>query len=82
MNQGTQGYRLMKNTEGRKSRETVRINPSAQCAKAAATARTVVGPDLEIISFQRQKKTFVKLYMTYVRPHLEFCTPCSLGTLD
>jgi hypothetical protein len=50
------------------------LKPSAQCAKAAGTARAVLGQISR--SFHcRDKKTFVKLYTTYVRPHLEFCTP-------
>jgi hypothetical protein len=50
------------------------LKPSAQCAKAAATARTVLGQISRSFHY-RDKKTFVKLYTTYVRPHLEFCTP-------
>jgi hypothetical protein len=50
------------------------LKPSAQCAKAAGTARSVLGQISRLFHY-RDKKTFVKLYVTYVRPHLEFCTP-------
>ena len=47
------------------------LKPAAQCAKAAQTARTVLGQISR--SFQyRDKTTFIQLYKTYVRPHLEF----------
>jgi hypothetical protein len=50
------------------------LKPSRQCAKAAATARAVLGQITRAFHF-RDKVTFVKLFKTYVRPHLEFCTP-------
>jgi ribonucleases P/MRP protein subunit RPP40 len=50
------------------------LKPAKQCAKAAATARAVLGQIARAFHF-RDKSTFVKLYKTYVRPHLEFCTP-------
>jgi hypothetical protein len=50
------------------------LKPAAQCSKAAATARAVLGQITRAFHF-RDKYTFVKLYKTYVRPHLEFCTP-------
>jgi hypothetical protein len=50
------------------------LKPSAQCAKAAGTARAVLGQISRSFHY-RDKKTFVKQYTTYVRPHLEFCTP-------
>jgi hypothetical protein len=50
------------------------LKPSKQCAKAAATARAVLGQITRAFHF-RDRVTFVKLYKTYVRPHLEFCTP-------
>jgi hypothetical protein len=50
------------------------LKPSSQCAKAAGTARTVLGQISRSFHY-RDKKTFVKLFVTYVRPHLEFCTP-------
>jgi ribonucleases P/MRP protein subunit RPP40 len=53
---------------------TNNLKPAKQCAKAAATARAVLGQISRAFHF-RDKSTFVKLYKTYVRPHLEFCTP-------
>jgi hypothetical protein len=50
------------------------LKPAAQCAMAAATARNVLGQILRSFHY-KDRKTFVKLYMAYVRPHLEFCTP-------
>jgi ribonucleases P/MRP protein subunit RPP40 len=51
------------------------LRPSAQCVKAAATtARTVLVQIARTFHF-RDGTTFVKLYKTYVRPHLEFSTP-------
>jgi hypothetical protein len=50
------------------------LKPSLQCAKAAGTARTVLGQISRSFHY-RDRKTFVKLFITYVRPHLEFCTP-------
>jgi hypothetical protein len=50
------------------------LKPSAQCAKAAGTARSVLGQIVRAFHY-RDRTTFVKLYITYVRPHLEFCTP-------
>jgi hypothetical protein len=47
---------------------------SKQCAKAAAAARVVLGQITRAFHF-RYKVTFVRLFKTYVRPHLEFCTP-------
>jgi hypothetical protein len=47
---------------------------------AAATARAVLGQITRAFHY-RDKFTFVKLYKTYVRPHLEFSTPaCHHGT--
>jgi ribonucleases P/MRP protein subunit RPP40 len=50
------------------------LKPTKQCAKAAATARSVLGQISRSFHYQ-DRKTFVKLYITYVRPHLEFSTP-------
>jgi hypothetical protein len=50
------------------------LKPSAQCQKAAATARTVISQITRTFHY-RDKYTFLKLYKTYVRPHLEFSTP-------
>jgi hypothetical protein len=53
---------------------TQNLKPSVQCAKAAGTARGVLGQISRSFHY-RDRYTFVKLYVTYVRPHLEFCTP-------
>jgi hypothetical protein len=50
------------------------LKPSSQCAKAAATARAVLGQISRTFHY-RDRVTFVKLYKTCVRPHLEFSTP-------
>jgi ribonucleases P/MRP protein subunit RPP40 len=48
--------------------------PAAQCAKAAATARAVLSQISRSFHY-RDRCTFVRLYKTYVSPHLEFSTP-------
>ena len=48
------------------------LKPSLQCAKAAAKANQVLGQISRGITY-RDKDTFLKLYKTYVRPHLEYC---------
>jgi hypothetical protein len=50
------------------------LKPAAQCIRAAATARTVLGQITRTFHY-RDRGTFLKLYKTYVRPHLEFSTP-------
>jgi hypothetical protein len=70
-----EGKQLEEVTEERDIGITVtdHLKPSIQCAKAATTARAVLG--LSRAFHFRNKSTVVKLYKTYVRPHLEFCTP-------
>ena len=48
------------------------LKPSLQCAKAAAKANQVLGQIARGITY-RDKDTFLRLYKTYVRPHLEYC---------
>ena len=48
-----------------------KLKPGKQCAKAARTAQMVLGQIARAFHF-RDKHVFVKLYKTYVRPHLEF----------
>jgi hypothetical protein len=50
------------------------LKPASQCTRAAGTARTVLGQISRAFHY-RDRSVFVKLYTTYVRPHLEFCTP-------
>jgi ribonucleases P/MRP protein subunit RPP40 len=47
------------------------LKPSAQCAKAAKTAQTMLGQITRAFQY-RDRKTFMQLYKQYVRPHLEF----------
>jgi ribonucleases P/MRP protein subunit RPP40 len=49
------------------------MKPSAQCAKAARTATTVLGQISRAFTY-RDKKVFPALYQRYVRPHLEFAS--------
>jgi len=56
----------------------VSVTPSmkwdTQCAKAARTAGTVLAQISRAFSY-RDKSTFMRLYKSYVRPHLEFSSP-------
>ena len=47
------------------------LKPSLQCTKAAEKANQVLRQLSRGITY-RDKKTFLKLYMVYVRPHLEY----------
>ena len=49
------------------------LKPSMQCAKAAKTAHMVLGQISRAVSY-RDKVTFLKLYCTYARPHLDYCS--------
>ena len=53
---------------------TKNLKPDAQCRKAARTAQTVLSQVSRAFHF-RDRHVFVKLYTTYVRPHLEFSVP-------
>jgi hypothetical protein len=50
------------------------LKPSDQCKRAASTAGAVLGQILRAFHY-RDRNTFVKLYVQYVRPHLEFAAP-------
>ena len=50
------------------------LKPAAHCARAARTARAVLGQISRAFHY-RDRHIFVRLYMQYVRPHLEFSTP-------
>ena len=49
------------------------FRPSMQCAKAAKKANSVLGQLSRGVSY-RDKDTFMGLFTTYVRPHLEYCS--------
>ena len=51
------------------------LKPSSQCSKAARTATQVLWQVARSFHY-RDKFTFVKIYKTYVRPHVEFASPC------
>ena len=46
------------------------LKPSSQCARAAKKANQVLGQMAR--TFHYRDKTWIRLYITYVRPHLEF----------
>ena len=50
---------------------TTTLKPSAQCAKAAKKANQVLGQLSRAVTYRG--RTFVRLFTTYVRPHLEYC---------
>lgn len=50
------------------------LRSNLQCAKAAKTANAVLGQIARAVSY-RDKETFLKLFRTYCRPHLEYCVP-------
>lgn len=47
------------------------LKPSAQCAKAVKKANSILGQMSRSVHY-RDKVTWIRLYKTYVRPHLEF----------
>jgi hypothetical protein len=53
---------------------TSNLKPTAQCARAAKTAQTVLGQISRTFHY-RDRHIFLRLYKQYVRPHLEFSTP-------
>ena len=48
-----------------------KLKPGAQCTKAAKTAQAVLGQIARAFHFC-DRHVFLQLYITYVRPHLEF----------
>jgi hypothetical protein len=50
------------------------LKPTDQCKKAAATANAVLS-QIQRAFHYRDRHTYVKLYVQYVRPHLEFASP-------
>ncbi len=70
----TMGGQLLKKTTSERDVGITVDNsgkPESQCAKAAKTASVVLGQISRAFSY-RDKKTFIRLYVQYVRPHLEF----------
>ena len=61
------------------------LKPSMQCAKAAKKGNSVLGQLLRGVGY-RDKKVYIDLYKTYVRPHLEYCSavwsPWQVGDTD
>jgi hypothetical protein len=53
---------------------TKNLKPSTQCHRAATRATAVLN-QLRKNFHYRDRKTFIKLYKQYVRPHLEFASP-------
>jgi hypothetical protein len=51
---------------------TRQLKPSAQCRNAARTAQAVLGQLTRAFHY-RDRHVFLRLYVQYVRPHLEFC---------
>jgi ribonuclease P/MRP protein subunit RPP40 len=49
------------------------LKPSAQCTKAARTAQTVLSQMTRAFHY-RDRHIYVRLYVQYVRPHLEFAS--------
>jgi len=50
------------------------LQPSDHCKKAARTAGAVLTQILRAFHY-RDRHTYVRLYLQYVRPHLEFASP-------
>ena len=46
------------------------LKPTSQCTKAAATANSILGQMSKTVHY-RDKKVWIGLYKTFVRPHLE-----------
>jgi ribonuclease P/MRP protein subunit RPP40 len=57
------------------------LKPSAQCKNAARTAQTLLRQLTRAFHY-RDRHVFLRLYIQYVRPHLEFCVPAWSPWLD
>jgi hypothetical protein len=53
---------------------TKNLKPASQCKKAARTAQTVLSQISRAFHY-RDRNVFIRLYVQYVRPHLEFAVP-------
>ena len=72
--QYTMGQRVLESVEQEKDVGVIiseNLKPSLQCAKAAQKANAVLGQLSRGVSY-RDKDCFMSLYITYVRPHLEY----------
>jgi hypothetical protein len=49
------------------------LKPSSQCVKAARTAQTVLSQLTRAFHY-KDRHIFLRLYIQYVRPHLEFAS--------
>ena len=47
------------------------LRPNQQCRRAARTARGMLSSQIQRAFYYRDKKTFTRLYVQYVRPHVE-----------
>jgi hypothetical protein len=50
------------------------LKPASQCKRAARTAQTVLSQISRAFHY-RDRHVFIRLYVQYVRPHLEFAVP-------
>ena len=69
------GDSLLENTPAEKDIGVIvqdTLKPSLHCAKAAAKANSVLGQISRAVLY-RDSNTFVRLYIVYVRPVLEYC---------
>ena len=61
------------------------LKPTMQCARAAKRGNAVLGQLLRGVGY-RDKKVFIDMYKTYVRPQLEYCSaawsPWTVGNTD
>ena len=64
----------LEETEEERDMITRNLKPTAHCSKAARTAQAVLGQISRAFHY-RDRHVFVRLYVQYVRPHLEFSTP-------
>ena len=70
----TMGGRVLEEVDNEKDLGVIihtSLKPSMQCARAAGRANQVLGQLGRAVTY-RDKKTFLKLYSVYVRPHLEY----------
>ena len=72
----TMGGRILKEVDHEKDVGVLlhkSFRPGLQCAKAAQKGNMVLGQLCRGVSY-RDRDTFMGLYTTFVRPHLEYCS--------